>query len=239
MDDWQIDMMRTINQTSISEAQVLQCLECAASLLGFDYVCYGFRPNLPLNNARFTWLSNYPSSWKQRHAQEHDLDIDPVVVRACHSQCPVLWDDELFADNPVLWQEAQRHGLRYGWSQSVLDEPAGISVLSLARTEPAITVEELSTKQCRMRWLAQTAHQVLSRIMRQRQAENVPNLTEREIEVLKWTADGKSAQDIADILTLSKRTVDFHIKNSVSKLNTPNKTAAVVRAVLLGLFRQP
>ena len=61
-------------------------------------------------------------------------------------------------------------------------------------------------------------------------------LSEREIEVLKWTADGKSAQDIAEILLLSKNTVDFHIKNTVQKLNVPNKTAAVVQAVLLGLI---
>lgn len=49
-------------------------------------------------------------------------------------------------------------------------------------------------------------------------------------------ADGKSAQDIAEILLLSKNTVDFHIKNSIRKLNVPNKTAAVVRAVLMGMI---
>jgi LuxR family transcriptional regulator len=30
--------------------------------------------------------------------------------------------------------------------------------------------------------------------------------------------------------------VEFHIKNSVAKLQAPNKTAAVVRAALLGLL---
>ena len=64
-----------------------------------------------------------------------------------------------------------------------------------------------------------------------------PPLSEREIEALKWTADDKSAQDIAEILLLSKNTVDFHIKNSIRKLNVPNKTAAVVRAVLMGMIQ--
>jgi len=79
-------------------------------------------------------------------------------------------------------------------------------------------------------------HTLLSRIIRSQNAARVRHLTSREIEVLKWTADGKSSQDIADILTLSKNTVDFHIKNTVQKLNVPNKTAAVVQAVLLGLI---
>ena len=76
---------------------------------------------------------------------------------------------------------------------------------------------------------------MLSRSLRTRPAgESDDGLTSREVEVLKWTADGKSAQDIADILALSKNTVDFHIKNAVTKMQAANKTAAVVRAAMLG-----
>lgn len=60
------------------------------------------------------------------------------------------------------------------------------------------------------------------------------NLTEREIEVLRWTADGKTSADISAILTISDNTVNFHIKNAVAKLGVANKTAAVVKAALLG-----
>lgn len=73
--------------------------------------------------------------------------------------------------------------------------------------------------------------------MRQVQREQChPQLTVREIEVLRWTADGKSAQDIANILSLSKATVDFHVRNAVAKLQVPNKTAAAVRATVLGIL---
>jgi len=51
---------------------------------------------------------------------------------------------------------------------------------------------------------------------------------------LQWSADGKSAQDIADTLNLSKSVIDFHLKNSINKLQAPNKTAAVARAALMG-----
>lgn len=61
-------------------------------------------------------------------------------------------------------------------------------------------------------------------------------LTEREIEILKWTAAGKTADDIAQILSMKKRTVHFHVANAVQKMGVCNKTAAVVQAALSGMF---
>ena len=63
-----------------------------------------------------------------------------------------------------------------------------------------------------------------------------PKLTPREIEVLHWSAEGKTASEIAGILSLSQETVQTHIKNAVRKLQTTNKTAAAVRAVRMGLL---
>ena len=63
-----------------------------------------------------------------------------------------------------------------------------------------------------------------------------PQLTAREIEVLKWTADGKTYADISTLLDVSENTVNFHVKNAVIKLQTTNKTAATVRAAMLGLL---
>ena len=55
-------------------------------------------------------------------------------------------------------------------------------------------------------------------------------LSEREIEVLTWVARGKTSADIADLLTLSKRTVEFHIENARTKLNAGSRTEAVIKA---------
>ena len=61
-------------------------------------------------------------------------------------------------------------------------------------------------------------------------------LTVRETEILKWCADGKTSDEIAIILDLTKRTVDFHIANAINKLNVSNKTAAVVKAIQLNII---
>lgn len=88
-----------------------------------------------------------------------------------------------------------------------------------------------------MRWLVNISHLALSRLfVSELVKESQPDLTLREVEVLKWTADGKSSNEIADLLSISENTVNFHIKNSVAKLRTANRTAAVVRAAMLGLL---
>jgi LuxR family quorum sensing-dependent transcriptional regulator len=56
-------------------------------------------------------------------------------------------------------------------------------------------------------------------------------LTPREREVLGWVARGKSAQDVADILAIAKRTVDEHVQSAVRKLGAENRTHAVAIAV--------
>jgi ATP/maltotriose-dependent transcriptional regulator MalT len=48
--------------------------------------------------------------------------------------------------------------------------------------------------------------------------------------VLSWIAKGKTNQDIAEILSLSLRTVKKHIENIFKKLGVENRTAAVLRA---------
>jgi len=56
------------------------------------------------------------------------------------------------------------------------------------------------------------------------------NLSDREIETLTWAARGKTSAEIAQILNLSKRTVDFHIDNAKEKLGVATRIQAVIKA---------
>ena len=55
-------------------------------------------------------------------------------------------------------------------------------------------------------------------------------LTTREGEVLSWLSKGKTNRDIAQILSLSPRTVDKHLEQIYSKLGVENRTAAAAIA---------
>jgi DNA-binding NarL/FixJ family response regulator len=56
------------------------------------------------------------------------------------------------------------------------------------------------------------------------------DLNEREVEVLTWVARGKTSAEIAQILGLTKRTVDFHTDNARGKLGAATRTEAAIKA---------
>ena len=55
-------------------------------------------------------------------------------------------------------------------------------------------------------------------------------LNDREVEVLTWVARGKTSLEIAQILGLTKRTVDFHTDNARAKLSAKTRTEAAIKA---------
>lgn len=61
-------------------------------------------------------------------------------------------------------------------------------------------------------------------------------LTEREIEVLRLVAAGRSNPDIARALVLSHKTVERHLSNIFTKLDVPSRTAAAAYAHEHGLM---
>jgi len=61
-------------------------------------------------------------------------------------------------------------------------------------------------------------------------------LTDRETEALTWSARGKTSDEIAVILGLSRRTVDFHLDNARAKLGVATRIEAVATAVAAQLI---
>ncbi|MFY7777747.1 MAG: response regulator transcription factor [Elstera sp.] len=62
-------------------------------------------------------------------------------------------------------------------------------------------------------------------------------LTDREIETLTWVARGKSSSEIAEMLGISERTVNFHVENVMRKLDVVSRVQAAVVAVQSGWIR--
>ena len=80
------------------------------------------------------------------------------------------------------------------------------------------------------------AHKVLQEISRPPTRPLAPEpLTEREVEVLRVIAQGKSNQEIAEELVISEATVRTHVSNILSKLHLASRTQAALYALREGL----
>lgn len=76
---------------------------------------------------------------------------------------------------------------------------------------------------------------IASKLMRQLSEPQLEALTEREGDVLRLLAQGKTNRDIAETLVVTERTVKFHISSILGKFGATNRTEAVTIAVQRGL----
>jgi DNA-binding NarL/FixJ family response regulator len=73
----------------------------------------------------------------------------------------------------------------------------------------------------------------------QRKPTEVDALTSRESEILIAVSDGDTNKEIAASLGISTNTVNFHMKNILSKLQLRNRAQAVAYAVRHGMTKPP
>jgi len=62
-------------------------------------------------------------------------------------------------------------------------------------------------------------------------ADVLPGLTRRESEVLSWVSQGKTNSEVANILGISRRTVDTFLSRTYQKLGVETRMAAVMRMI--------
>jgi len=67
-------------------------------------------------------------------------------------------------------------------------------------------------------------------------ADHGITMTKRELECIKWAAEGKTSWEISQLLSISQRTVDFHLANCITKTDSISRQQAIVKCVLNGLL---
>ncbi|WP_147803493.1 response regulator transcription factor [Alkalicoccus halolimnae] len=80
------------------------------------------------------------------------------------------------------------------------------------------------------------ATKVMSRMRKPKEAPVHESLTNREREVLRLMAEGKSNQEIADELFIAVKTVKVHVSSILMKLEVHDRTQAVIYALKQKLY---
>ena len=219
-----------------NKTEAIKIIDAIAQELGFEYFSYGFKPHLPINKPKFELVNSYPVEWVEKYNNNNYFLYDPTVLHGLKSTKPLVWDLNNSAEHGELWKEACAYGIEIGWSQSV-HSPAGVSMLTLSRSDNPITSIEIEQKIPLLTWVVQIVNEKMDTLInRQEKESNTVELTSREVEVMKWSAEGKTSSEVSMILGISERTVTFHLTNVMKKLDANNKISATVKAVLLGLI---
>lgn len=211
--------------------------------LGFD--CWQFAVlDHDASRAPLMTLGNWPQAWSECYEQHRLYAQDPRHQHGLCSLQPLHWDVGLFEQAPRLWQAMCDIDLTHGMTQACHHSSGVIALLSFARNT------ELGSDEfhCKVDAAVLLANQLtvasVERVARDAALIESPDessglLTPREIAVLELAATGHTVVHIAARMALSERTVQFHISSTLTKLDVPNKTAAVAKAILLGLIFSP
>lgn len=231
MRTWQDDQLQILLSEQDAHRLFVKLVDTVRQL-GFNRCAYGLRLPLPLSRQRVVVFKNYAVGSPRPYAQ-------PDCLAGDQSPLAVIRDDECCIEEHELRRMVCEPGMRYGWAQPRRDAHGALSMFAVARADAALNEVEMQEINHRLARLTQVAHLAMTRVLvKTLVPEASVRLSSRETTVIRWTAEGKTTAEIAAIMGLSVRTVTFHIGNVVKKLNATNKTAAAVRAAVLGLLWQ-
>jgi LuxR family quorum-sensing system transcriptional regulator SolR len=230
---WWVDLFAGFEAASRKEQLTTQMGEAAAKL-GFTYWAYGAKPAEPSRPADVRYENAYPAGWSDHYQRQRYLAFDPTVSIATQRSAAVTWSEAKRHGSRQLWADASDFGLNIGIAQPVWNRTGSFGLLTLAREKTQISPRELSAIGPHLTWLASMFHARFSNLTLSEREDF--QLSSREIEILRWSAIGKTATEVAIIIGITTRTVNYHVANILSKMNVQNKIQATVRATTLGLL---
>lgn len=232
---------RLIQCTSVEE--LTSAVGQVSARLGFEHWIYGALVPVTATRAEQYILNGYPSDWRQHYLDQGYQEIDPTVSYVRSHVVPRLWD-QLTAgqvqehpqvrNGKLMFNEARSFGLAKGLSVPLHGLGCVFGMMSFAASDPRHPILE-STVYAEASLLATYVHQAASGL-RSDEAKTVEVLTRRELECLKWAAEGKSSWEIGQLLKITERTAVFHLQNVCRKLRVATRQQAITKGMILGLL---
>ena len=189
-------------------------------------------------------MLNYSESWMKYYQEKDYESFDPVRRHMYAAPTLFVWD-ELLAQTvatrtqKLLMHEGHDAGLKDGIGIPLHGPHGALAGVGAASSAGGVELDDKNLLS-RAHLLAQQFYAAYLHLEVGRLESVEPQLvrlTDREQEVLKWCARGKSKPEIAEILKLSENTVHSYVKESLRKLEAKNVTLGVLRALQMGLIQ--
>ncbi|MBO3761125.1 autoinducer binding domain-containing protein [Ciceribacter sp. L1K23] len=237
-----IDERQTLLSADISKtetrAALMQVMGRVVREFGFEYASILTAPGP--NDILLSPLvheSTIPGAFVREFDRNHFLRSCPLLPRMSNSILPQGWrigsrDPALSYDCPPemadLWR---RFGIEMGMVFPLNSIDSTRFLVRYDGNRCDLCQQEINE----LSMITIHAFDMFDRMRRSEIAIPVA-LSARELEVVRWTAQGKTSVEIGQILSLSDHTVNAYMTNAIRKLDCVNRTQLVAKAIRLKLI---
>lgn len=178
---------------------------------------------------------SYPAEWLNLYRKHELHKLDPIVLENFSNYRLQYWTDtyQKHGVDKEFRHLSEGFGLRGGYASGVVNRSKTQGcLLSLAGN-----LKNHPRNSYILNNLSPHLHNAFGNLLsEQSRPKSLLQISLREKQVLDWVSHGKTTWDISVILSISERTVKFHIDNVMKKLDAVSRTHAVAIALTEGLL---
>lgn len=224
--DWIVSLER---QTSVDAA--LDSMEHAFHRFGFETLIVTGLPNPDQRFEQVVLAKRWPPEWFKIYNKNEYIRVDPVARLCRQSINPFEWSQAPYdAATEPRAAEVMRRATDFRMSRGFIIPIHGQTDFDSCVSLGGQDLDLNPHSKPAIHLMALYAFDRIRRLIKPKE-KAIPALTEREVEVLTWSAHGKSAWEIGEILNISQRTVEEHASNARRKLGAMNRVHAIALAM--------
>jgi len=229
-----VDEFIVVSARIKSEAALLALYLQAIEKEGYQNAVFAKACNRRLGAIQWNRL---PPGYSESYLENQWELIDPVFHHIHCIKGPVMWADlcrrpHLNRRQRTFLEDCRDLGVHSGITFPLHGPGSDVDLISLSlRDEKQIELKRLPLVH------ALTVQYWLR--FSELHGESVafdPKLTFKEVECLSWCKEGKTNWEIGEIMSISEKTVEFHVTNTIRKLGVSNRMTAVVKGIQLGII---
>jgi DNA-binding CsgD family transcriptional regulator len=238
------EFIETSNKARTVE-ELFEYYRAAMKKIGFDRLVFSLMTDHPSiqRPAGHGILVNYSEDWMKHYVQSNCEIYDPVRRNMYSAPGTFAWDKLM--ERPTMtglqrnfMNDATDAGLHDGIGIPLRGPRGAIAGVGAASSAGGVELEDKNL----MSYANLLSHQFYTVYLtleteRLDVSQQFVYLSDREQEVLKWCARGKTKSEIGDLLSLSEHTIHGYIKSALKKLDANNTTLGVLKALHMGLIQ--
>lgn len=243
-DERGLELLRPLAEAAQAESDLVDAVRAAVRRWGFDsFVCGFDSVPRPTRSSQLYVFATLPSRWLKLYESNDYVEVDPRLDISFDRSTISTWNgSELRGQNPRLDQfllDAAAFGIRSGACFTLHNAYNDRVMIGYNSSRETTTAQDIEPHLGALYAFGVHFQEIFLRSVIEK---GLPSrlrgarLTRRELEALSYVAKGLTAQDIAPKMSISARTVRFHVDAACTKMGVLNREEAIALAVKGGLI---